>query len=269
MGFEHDYYDQPELWGKDFSEIPAERERINATIELIPLDVKTNLDVGCGNGAFLHALPSNYEAIGIDASREALRHVKVKTVHGNIECLPFPDESFDLVTCLEVLEHLPVKTFEKALFELQRVSKKYIIISVPNRENIEQSLVMCPKCYCWYNPHRHVRSFNHEIMKTLFTQFTLATLKEIGPVEPRSSYNRIILGAYKLWKRTLPPATAVCPQCGYQLKTHSESPKNVSETKQTSHLISIVKPIARTIWRPLSIPRWLLALYVKKESENG
>lgn len=42
----------------------------------------------------------------------------------------YRDNEFDLVICCEVLEH--VNNFEQALKELKRISKKYILISVPN-----------------------------------------------------------------------------------------------------------------------------------------
>ena len=52
----------------------------------------------------------------------------------DITSLPFPDNAFDLVTCLEVIEHLDNEKMLLAIRELERVTKKYIIISIPNRE---------------------------------------------------------------------------------------------------------------------------------------
>ena len=49
---------------------------------------------------------------------------------GNIYALPYKDNSFDLLICSEVLEHLEHP--EEALKELHRVTKKYVIFSVPN-----------------------------------------------------------------------------------------------------------------------------------------
>ena len=43
-----------------------------------------------------------------------------------IENLPFEDNSFDLVLCCEVLEHLPDDIYQDALKEIQRVSNEYI-----------------------------------------------------------------------------------------------------------------------------------------------
>lgn len=67
------------------------------------------LDVGCGTGANLEMLAKFGEAEGVDVSDDALEFCKKKglKVHkGLAESLPFADETFDLVTALDVVEHL-------------------------------------------------------------------------------------------------------------------------------------------------------------------
>ncbi|MBN2087477.1 class I SAM-dependent methyltransferase [Candidatus Peregrinibacteria bacterium] len=49
----------------------------------------------------------------------------------DIRQLPFKDESYDVVMACEILEHLPWEDLDKALKELNRVSKKHILISIP------------------------------------------------------------------------------------------------------------------------------------------
>ncbi len=99
---------------------------------------KSILDVGCGEGFILERL---YRAnigeknIGIDFLEKAVEIGKKERPHldlrvGDIYKIPFKDNSFDLVICSEVLEHL--QDPKKALSELHRVTKKYIILSVPN-----------------------------------------------------------------------------------------------------------------------------------------
>jgi SAM-dependent methyltransferase len=67
------------------------------------------LDVGCGTGANLEMLNGFGRAEGVDVSDDALEFCRTKglTVHkGLAEELPFGDGTFDLVTALDVIEHL-------------------------------------------------------------------------------------------------------------------------------------------------------------------
>src|SRR5688500_17949105 len=68
------------------------------------------LDVGCGTGANLELLARYGEASGVDVSAEALAFCRARgltRVHlGAAERLPVPDASVDVVTALDVVEHL-------------------------------------------------------------------------------------------------------------------------------------------------------------------
>jgi ubiquinone/menaquinone biosynthesis C-methylase UbiE len=68
------------------------------------------LDVGCGTGANLVMLGEFGEAHGIDVSTDALSFCRERGLenvrHGAAEELPYEDETFDLVTALDVVEHL-------------------------------------------------------------------------------------------------------------------------------------------------------------------
>lgn len=270
-GFENEYYEQALLWEQDFWSIPEEKERIERTIALIPQDAHTLLDVGCGNGSFLNSLPDKFKAIGLDSSKEALRHVRTEAVYGDIADLPFEDDSFDVVTCLEVLEHLPSAVFERALDEIQRVSKKYIIISVPNREGLDYHLVKCPQCSCWYHPYRHLREFERDTLKGLFNHFTLCCIEEIGPFVQNPTYDKYVFAAYRSLKSSPPPKTAVCPQCGLRgeeiVKPRGKIDRNNNmpflwKTKFTLIGLRLIKLFANIIWRPQLRRKWLLTLYI-------
>ena len=68
------------------------------------------LDVGCGTGANLEMLAQFGEAEGVDVSTEALEFCQTRDLQnvrqGVAERLPYEDNSFDLVTGLDVVEHL-------------------------------------------------------------------------------------------------------------------------------------------------------------------
>ncbi|HEY6807053.1 MAG TPA: methyltransferase domain-containing protein [Pyrinomonadaceae bacterium] len=68
------------------------------------------LDVGCGTGANLEMLSEFGEAEGVDVSTEALSFCRQRGLNqvklGEAEKLPYPDQTFDLVTALDVVEHL-------------------------------------------------------------------------------------------------------------------------------------------------------------------
>jgi len=266
--YKKEYYERSSFWNYDYLNVPAEKERLEEIIKIIPSDVRTILDVGCGNGAFVNALadilPGRFgKIVGADFSKEALKYVKVEKYKASISDLPFKNESFDLVTSLEVLEHLPQEDFKRGISELQRVSKKYILITVPNEDDLEHSLVMCPKCYCWFNPYFHMRSFNKKILQNLFEKFNLIKIKEIGPIKEYRSYNRLLLTFYRAWRKALPPKTAICSQCGYQRNEPLQTIKNNNSSSILLKLLLLFKPLAKIIWPSKKKKRWLLALYEK------
>ncbi len=92
------------------------------------------LDVGCGTGANLEMLSHFGGAEGVDVSDDALEFCRgkgLKAQKGLAEKLPFEDESFDITTALDVVEHLDDDV--AGLREMFRVTRKggYSLIFVP------------------------------------------------------------------------------------------------------------------------------------------
>ena len=96
--------------------------------EVINLKSKSVLEIGVGNKSvsdYLTKIGFRVKTCDLDKSLKP-------DVVANILNLPFKIDSFDVVLCAEVLEHLPFKNFSKALSNIHKVSKKYAIITLPN-----------------------------------------------------------------------------------------------------------------------------------------
>jgi 2-polyprenyl-3-methyl-5-hydroxy-6-metoxy-1,4-benzoquinol methylase len=121
-----------------FSKTPGTRytftRRLEAVFQMLPpLENQRILEIGCGAGLLALELASTAEMVfGIDISffvldfakrvQEIVKYENVSFQHGDAENLAFQDESFDLVICSEVLEHLLDP--QRALAEIRRVTKK-------------------------------------------------------------------------------------------------------------------------------------------------
>jgi ubiquinone/menaquinone biosynthesis C-methylase UbiE len=90
------------------------------------LEGKRMLDVGGGHGVFCRTLEERLpgsDLINLEPSRNLPGWVWPKTVHAKAEAIPFPDEDFDAVLCIGVIEHLPPDAKVQALAEMRRVLK--------------------------------------------------------------------------------------------------------------------------------------------------
>jgi ubiquinone/menaquinone biosynthesis C-methylase UbiE len=105
----------------------------------------TLLDIGSGRGAFLWPLLDAFPYLsvtGIDildyrvADIEAMYEgglTQLNALLTDVTTLPFATGQFEGVTMLEVLEHIPET--DKALAEICRVARRFVILSVPSKED--------------------------------------------------------------------------------------------------------------------------------------
>jgi 2-polyprenyl-3-methyl-5-hydroxy-6-metoxy-1,4-benzoquinol methylase len=100
--------------------------------------IKKALDVGCAYGYTSRVLADlGYETCGVDISTYGTKQGKNLGASQFIVCdaqtnMPFTSETFDLVTCFDVLEHLPFP--EKALVNMFNVCKGTLVCTTPNRK---------------------------------------------------------------------------------------------------------------------------------------
>lgn len=138
------------------------------------IEVESVFDGGCGEGFILNELNlvrpiKSCWAIDLDENevKDAARNLPFCNVRqGSLYEIPFPDDSYDLVICSEVLEHLEYPG--KGLQELYRVCRKYVILSVP-REPVWRMLNIARFSY-WRDLGNTPGHLNHW-SKSSFLQF--------------------------------------------------------------------------------------------------
>ena len=94
----------------------------------------TSLDIGCGQGHFLHHLPSKYKKTGIDINSSNI-YPEITFIKSDFISYKF-NNSYNLISLFHVLEHLPdpnkvIKKIYNLLYP-----KGLVIISVPNSKSL-------------------------------------------------------------------------------------------------------------------------------------
>jgi len=136
------------------------------------------LDVGCGTGGNLRMLSNFGEAEGVDISTDAVslcceRGLNVKL--GTAEELPFDDASFDLVTALDVVEHLDDDV--AGLREMRRLLRPggYVLIFVPTFMwlwGVQDDISHHRRRYRLAELRRAVREAGFEVERTTYANIT-------------------------------------------------------------------------------------------------
>ena len=132
------------------------------------------LDVGCGEGRHIFGVMQEFpkmKCVGLDMDNDSLKKaeegyeyfesisdVGAEFMKGSAYSLPFSDDTFDLIVCSEVLEHL--HEYNNAVVEINRVLK-------PGGKFFASVPASWPEKVCWYlskdyqnQPGGHLRIFN-------------------------------------------------------------------------------------------------------------
>lgn len=113
--------------------------KIDAEFDLVNLPCRGSyLDVSCGQGDMLEIAERIGFAI-VQGTEIIPDLIKGSVVYAEAHDLPFEDNSFDVVTMFDVIEHLIPGDDEKACRELARVSKKFILITANNKPSFNKA----------------------------------------------------------------------------------------------------------------------------------
>lgn len=104
-------------------------------------DSQSVLEVGSGSGYLVSFFQKHLFSVGLDRSVTPLKVAKTQfgaknLILGDMFHLPFRDNSFDIVWNEGVIEHFIEPKNLQACKEMKRVSRKYVIVAVPNKNPI-------------------------------------------------------------------------------------------------------------------------------------
>lgn len=259
---EQKYYENPALWIPEVNN-DKQRERAQLTVKALPSDIKSVLDLGCGNGVVTDQIQEDLFVVGVDRSVAALKWVRSPHCRADAISLPFSNNAFDVVVSTEMIEHLPTPAYAQALREMIRIARRYILLTVPYCEDLGLGLIVCPICNCRFHRNYHMRSFQRLDLKELFgSRSDIHLVRAEGIVEMRKRlFPKIWKLVWSIRRKMLDPIllfpqTAICPQCQY---SKTASLPSVSDRRQ----LKKVSPLLQ--WPQKSSFNWWIALYRKDQ----
>ncbi len=149
----------------------AEEHRVRMVLRTFGGPARSALDVGCGDGYLCHVYKNVLRVprvAGVDCAGAHVRRARstfpgIPFVQGDIYDLAFGDGAFDVVSAVEVLEHLedPARAFA----ELARVAAREVIVTVPFNEEPKRRL--CPYCLKGFYLDGHIQRFDEPRLRKL------------------------------------------------------------------------------------------------------
>lgn len=158
------------------------------------------LDIGCAYGFFVDAALDHFEAYGIDISQFAVRKSK-RCCRGSIFrasaiSLPFKEESFDVVTILDTLEHIP--QLDQCLKDVTRVLKGEGVLFLQLPNPLIWTYICGRLCSCvGFEDETHINDFGLQQWRRILIEHGLELQKCLGMVAFASRRVRFLLKSKK------------------------------------------------------------------------
>jgi len=92
--------------------------------------------------------------------------------------LPYAEGTFDLVFCVEVIEHVLPQHMDGMLRDLRRLLRPgtgRLLVTTPNDERMERNMVCCPECGAVFHKVQHVAHYDQRSLPALLESHGFAT----------------------------------------------------------------------------------------------
>lgn len=148
---------------------------------------------------------------------------------------------------------------------LPRVTRKQIIITVPNRECLKGATIECGQCQTNFHRYLHVRSFDDDRMRGLFSEHgfectevvPIAAAREYFGLKAVKPHLRRLMGHHRQMFRS------ICPVCGFRdanQKLQSQNCISAKTHKGAPHIPALGRLLLK-MWPKVPRQKWLMAVY--------
>jgi hypothetical protein len=244
----------------EYRDREPEKKRTADLMALLPGNLGSVLDIGARDGFISKLLAGRFPNVtALDLEEPRIDDERIHCVKGDVTGLNFPDASFDLVLCAEVLEHIPTRMLERACGELSRVAREYLLIGVPYKQDLRVGRLTCHACGKENPPWGHVNRFDENRLKELFPMFDVANLSFVGEAGAGTNFFSTFLtdlagNPYGVYSQAEP-----CVYCGATFRSPPERKLlRKALTKIACYANEFQKPFCKRH------PKWIHVLFKKR-----